>query len=65
MKNQQEVLLKERTDCPRRVLLVAFVTFDPEAVVMAEVHGKDVVGHVGNAVTDDKSSGQPVPEGKT
>lgn len=45
-------------------MLVTLVTFDPEAVVMAEVHGKDVVRHVGHAVTDDKGGGQPVPEEK-
>lgn len=64
MKDQQEVLLKERTDRSGRVLLVALVTLDPEAVVMAEVHGEDVVGHVGHAVADDEGGGQPVPEEK-
>lgn len=62
MKDQQEVLLEEPTDRPGRVLLVALVTFDPEAVVMTEVHGEDVVRHVGHAVTHDEGGGQPVPE---
>jgi hypothetical protein len=46
------------------VLLILLVTLDPEAVVVAEVHGVDIVCHVGHAVPDDKVGGQPVPEGK-
>lgn len=32
------------------------------AVIVAEIHGEDVVRHVGNAVPDDKVGGEPVPE---
>lgn len=64
MKDQQEVLLEEGAHRPGRVLLEAFVTFEAEAVVMAEVHGEEVVGHVGHAVADDEGGGQPVPEEK-
>lgn len=42
--------------------LVVLVPFDVEAVVVTEVHGKDVVRHVGDTVPDDKVGGQPVPE---
>lgn len=42
--------------------LVVLVPFDAEAVVVTEVHGEDVVCHVGYAVPDDKVGGQPVPE---
>lgn len=43
------------------MLLVVLVPFDVEAVVVTEVHGKDVVRHVGDTVPDDKVGGQPVP----
>lgn len=42
--------------------LVVLMPFDVEAVVVTEVHGKDVVRHVGDTVPDDKVGGQPVPE---
>lgn len=44
------------------MLLVLLVPFDAEAVVVAEVHGEDVVCHVGHAVPDDKVGCKPVPE---
>lgn len=43
------------------MLLVVLVAFDVEAVVVTEVHGEDVVRHVGHTVPDDKVGGQPVP----
>lgn len=44
------------------MLLVLLMPFDAEAVVVAEVHGEDVVCHVGHTVPDDEVGGQPVPE---
>lgn len=43
------------------MLLVVLVPFDVETGVVTEVHGEDVVRHVGHAVPDDKVGGQPVP----
>jgi hypothetical protein len=40
--------------------LVVLVPFDLEAVVVAEIHGVEVVRHVGHTVPDDKVGGQPV-----
>ncbi len=62
MQHKQELSADERVHGPQRVLLVILVSFDAEAVVVTEVHGKDVVSHVGHAVPDDKVGGQPVPE---
>lgn len=62
MQHQQELAADEGVDGPQRMPLVALVPFDVEAVVVAEVHGEDVVRHVGHAVPDDEVGGQPVPE---
>lgn len=61
VQHQQELSADEGADGPERVLLVLLVPFDAEAVVVAEVHGEDVVRHVGHAVPDDEVGGQPVP----
>lgn len=37
------------------------MSFHVVAVVVAEVHGEDVVRHVGNTVPYDKVGGEPVP----
>jgi len=42
------------------VAFIVLVAFDPEAIVMAEVHSEDVIRHVGNAIPNDKIGGQPV-----
>lgn len=63
VQNQQELPADEGVDGPQRMLLVVLVPLDAEAVVVTEVHGEDVVRHVGHAVPDDKVGGQPVPEG--
>lgn len=65
MQHQQELPPDEGVDGPQGVLLVVLVPFDPVAVVVTEVHGEDVVRHVGDAVPDDKVGGQPVPEWDT
>lgn len=64
MQHQQELSADKRADGPQRVPLVVLVSFDAEAVVVTEVHGKNVVCHVWHAVPDDKVGGQPVPETK-
>lgn len=64
MQHEQELFADEGVDGPQRMLLVVLVAFDVEAVVVAEVHGEDVVRHVGHAVPDDKVGGQPVPATK-
>lgn len=64
MQHQQELPVDERLHRLQRVLLVVLVAFDPEAVVVAEVHGENVVSHVGHTVPDNKVGGQPVPEEK-
>lgn len=61
MQHQQELSADEGVYGPQWMLLVLLVPFDAEAVVVAEVHGEDVVCHVGHTVPDDKVSGQPVP----
>lgn len=61
MQHQQELSAYERVDRPQRMLLVVLMPFDPEAVEVTEVHGEDVVCHIGHAVPDDKVGGQPVP----
>lgn len=47
------------------MLLVVLMPFDAEAVVVTEVHGEDVISHVGHTIPDDKVGGQPVPEDET
>lgn len=42
------------------MLFVVIVALGMETVVVTEVHGKDVVRHVGHTVPDDKVGGQPV-----
>lgn len=64
MQHQQELSADKRADGLQRVPLVVLVSFDAEAVVVTEVHGKNVVRHVWHAVPDDKVGGQPVPETK-
>lgn len=44
------------------MLLVLLESSNAEAVEVTEVHGEDVICHVGPAVPDDKVGGQPVPE---
>lgn len=61
MQDQQELLTDKGVYGPQWMLLVVLVPFDVEAVVVTEVHGKDVVRHVGDTVPDDKVGGQPVP----
>lgn len=60
MEDQQEFFPHEWVDRSKGVSFIVLVTFDPEAMVMAEVHGEDVVWHVGHAVPNDKMGGQPV-----
>lgn len=62
MQHQQELFPDKGVHSPERVLFIVLVPFDPETIVVTEVHGEEVVGHVGNAVPDDKVSGKPVPE---
>lgn len=62
MQHQQELSADEGVYGPQRVLLVVLVPFDAETVVVTEVHGEDVIRHVGHTVPDDKVGGQPVPE---
>ena len=64
MQHQQELPADEGVHRLQRVLLVVLVTFDSETVVVTEVHGEEVVRHVGHAVPDDKGCGQPVPDRK-
>lgn len=64
MQHQQELSADKRADGPQRMALVFLVSFDAEAVVVAEVHGKNVIRHVWHAVPDDKVCRQPVPEKK-
>lgn len=64
MQHQQKLPADEGVEGPQWMLLVVLVPFDAEAVVVTEVHGEDVVRHVGHAVPDDKVGGQPVPEEK-
>lgn len=61
MQHQQELSADKRAEGPQRMALVVLVSFDAEAVVVAEVHGKNVIRHVWNAVPDDEVGGQPVP----
>lgn len=61
MQHEQELFANEGVDGPQRMPLVVLVAFDVEAVVVTEVHGEDVVRHVGHPVPDDKVGGQPVP----
>lgn len=61
MQHQQELFPDKGVHSPERVLFIVLVPFDPETIVVTEVHGEEVVGHVGNAVPDDKVSGKPVP----
>lgn len=64
VQHQKELSPDEGVDGPQRVLLVVLVAFDVVAVVVAEVHGEDVICHIGDAVPDDEVGGQPVPEEK-
>lgn len=64
MQHQQELSADKRADGLQRMALVFLVSFDAEAVVVAEVHGKNVIRHVWHAVPDDKVCRQPVPEKK-
>lgn len=61
MQHQQGLSTDEGVHGPQRMLLVVLVAFDVEAVVVTEVHGEDVICHVGHTVPDDKVGGQPVP----
>lgn len=61
MQHQQEFSADEGVYGPQGVLLVVLMAFHSEAVVVTEVHGEDVICHVGGAVPDDKVGGQPVP----
>lgn len=65
MQHQQELPADEGVHGPQRMLLVVLMPFDAEAVVVTEVHGKDVIRHVGHTIPDDKVGGQPVPEDET
>lgn len=60
VQHEQELPADEGVDGPQWMLLVVLVPFDAEAVVVTEVHGEDVVCHVGHTVPDDKVGGQPV-----
>lgn len=62
MQHQQELSADKRADGPQRMALVVLVSFDVEAMVVTEVHGKNVIRHVWHAVPDDEVSRQPVPE---
>lgn len=61
MQHQQGLSTDEGVHGPQRMLLVVLVAFDAEAVVVTEVHGEDVICHVGHTIPDDKVGGQPVP----
>lgn len=65
MQHQQELSAHEGVYGPQRMLLVLLVPFDAEAIVVTEIHGEDVVCHVGHTIPDDKVGGQPVPEEET
>ena len=60
VEHQQKLLAHKRVNCAQRMPLVVLVPFDLEAVVVAEIHGVEVVRHVGHTVPDDKVGGQPV-----
>lgn len=62
MQHQQELFPDEGVYGSQWMLLVVLMPFDAVAVVVAEVHGKDVVRHIRDTVPDDKIGGQPVPE---
>lgn len=59
MKDQQEVLSEERLDCVEGVVSVLNLPFYLAIIVMAQVHGINVIRHVGYAKPH-KISGQPV-----
>lgn len=62
MQHQQELSADERVYGPQWMLLVVLVPFDSEAVVVTEVHSKEVVCHVGPTEPNDKVVSEPVPE---
>ena len=62
VQHQQEFSADEGVYGSQGMLLVVLVPFDAVAVIVAKVHSKDVIGHVGDSVPDDKIGGQPVPE---
>lgn len=64
VQHQQKLSPDEGVDGLQRVLLVVLVALDVVAVVVAKVHGEDVVRHIGDAVPNDEIGGQPVPEEK-
>ena len=59
MNNQQEVLAKECLDSVEGVVSIILMPFNPVIIVMAQVHGINVIRHIGH-VKPHKSSGQPV-----
>ena len=60
MEDQHPVLHEESLQCLQRVAAVRLgVTSEPLNVVVAQVHGVDVVGHVGSS-KQHKTTDQPV-----
>lgn len=64
MQHQQKLFSDKRVYGPQGMLLVFIMSFDLETVVVTEVHGEDIICHVGHTVPDDKVGSQPVPEKK-
>lgn len=60
MDDQHPVLDEESLHCLQRVAAVwTSMTFDPLYVVVAQIHGVDVIGHIGSS-KQNKPIGQPV-----
>lgn len=61
MQHQLELSAEKCVDRSERMRLVFLVPFDPEAVIVAHIHGEDVIGHVWHTVPHHKVHGKPVP----